>query len=191
MRRIILFPLAALAVLAALSPGAAEITSAERQAGLKVIRFLDKIETDALLKKKAMPGRMDFTEDEFNAYIACRIDAEKDPVMKELKLKLFDRNRIEGKIFIDLRGHKIPAVLKSTMNLYFEGVFATDRDRIRLDFHKLYLDGQRIPILVLDVIIYVAAKLGKADAGSIHDWYDLPPGVKDLKTTAGGVSVYF
>lgn len=191
MPRTIPFALAVWAVLATLPLGAAEITSAERLAGLKVIRFLDKIEADALLKKTARPGRMDFTEDEFNAYISCRIEAEKDPVMKELRLKLFDRNRIEGKIFIDLRGQNMPAVLKSTMTLYFEGVFATDHGRVKLDFQKLYLDGQRIPILVLDVIIYAAAKLGKADAGSVHDWYELPLGVKDLKTTAGRVSVYF
>jgi len=191
MLRKILFGPLAWAALAILSAAAVEVTPAERLAALKINRFLVQVEANALLKKTARPGRMDFTEDEFNGYIAGRIEAEKEPVMKELKLKLFEGNRIEGKVFIDLRGHNIPAVLKSTMNLYFEGVFATNGGQVRLDFKKLYLDGQRIPLVVLDVIIYAAAKLGKADAGSIHDWYALPLGVKDLKTTAGRVSVYF
>ncbi|MDP2916093.1 MAG: hypothetical protein Q8O91_11660, partial [Candidatus Aminicenantes bacterium] len=137
------------------------------------------------------PGRMDFTESEFNAYIAYRIEAEKEPIMKELQLKLFDQNRIEGKICIDLRGQKLPAVLKPQMNLFFEGVFTTQDERIRLDFRKLFLDGQRVPNWVLEMIIYVASKLGKTDSGSVNDWYDLPLGLKDLKTTAGRVSVYF
>jgi hypothetical protein len=168
-----------------------EWATAERLDALKVIRFLDKVEADGLMKKTAAPGRMDFTESEFNAYIAYRIEAEKEPIMKELRLKLFDQNRIEGKIFIDLRGQKLPAVLKPQMNLYFEGVFITKNRQVRLDFRKLFLDGQRIPNLVLDMIIYVASKLGKTDAGGVNDWYDLPLGVRDLRTTAGRISILY
>lgn len=182
--------MAGLALLALPGRGT-QISAAARLDALKVIRFLDKAAADSLMKKTVRPGRMDFTESEFNAYIAYRIEAEKEPIMKELQLKLFDQNRIEGKIGIDLRGQKLPAVLKPQMNLFFEGVFTTQDERIRLDFRKLFLDGQRVPNWVLDMIIYVASKLGKTDTGGVNDWYDLPYGVKDLKTTAGRVSVYF
>jgi len=169
----------------------AQLTAAERRDALRILRFLDQVEVSASAKKTAPAARLDFTESEFNAYVAYRIAAEKDPVMNELRLKLFDQNRIEGKIGIDLRGQNLPAVLKPQMNLYFEGVFETREGRIRLDFRQIYLDGQRIPSLVLDMIIFIASKLGKADAGSVHDWYELPPGIKDLKTAAGQVSVFY
>lgn len=188
--KVLLLP-ALMAGLLVLPGGGSEITAAERLDALKVIRFLDRIAADSLMKKAAKPGRMDFTESEFNAYIAYRIDTEKEPIMKELRLKLFDQNRIEGKIFIDLRGQKLPAVLKPQMNLYFEGVFTTKNEQVRLDFRKLFLDGQRVPNFLLDMIIYVASKLGKTDAGGVNDWYGLPLGVKDLRTTAGRVSIYY
>jgi len=182
--------MAGLALLALPGRGT-QISAPARLDALKIIRFLDKIEADSLAKRTAPPGRMDFTESEFNSYISYLIAAEKEPIMKELRLKLFDQNRIEGKIFIDLKGRNIPPVLKPEMSFYFEGIFATEAGRIRLDFRKLYLDGQRIPNLVLDIIIFIAAKLGKADAGSVNDWYELPSGIKDLKTASGLVSVYY
>ena len=188
--KVLLFP-ALIAGLLVLPGGGSEITAAERLDALKVIRFLDRIAADSLMKIAAKPGRMDFTESEFNAYIACRIETEKEPIMKELRLKLFDQNRIEGKIFIDLRGRKIPAVLKPQMNLYFEGVFTTKNEQVRLDLRKLFLDGQRVPNFLLDMIIYVASKLGKTDAGGINDWYGLPLGVKDLRTAPGRVSINY
>jgi hypothetical protein len=33
--------------------------------------------------------------------------------------------------------------------------------------------------------------LGKSDAGDILKWVDLPYGIKNLRTRAGGVSLYY
>ncbi len=169
----------------------AELTADARREALKVIRFLDQIEAESLMHKSEPPRKMDFTESEFNSYIAYRIAAEKANVMKELRLKILDRNRIEGKIFLDLKGQKLPAMLKPEMNLYFSGVLATRDGEARLDFEKLFLDDQQVPLMLLDLVVYVAVKLGKSDPVSLHDWYALPPGIKDIQTGAGRFTVVY
>jgi hypothetical protein len=168
-----------------------QLTDGARRDALKVVRALESIEAESTAKTAMSPRRLDFTEDEFNAYIAYRIEAEKSEVMKELRLKLFDRNRVEGMVVIDLRGQNLPAFLKPQMTLYFEGVVATDQGRAKLDFQKLFLEGQAIPVALLDIVIYLAAKLSKSDPSSINDWYALPYGIKDLRTNVGRVSVIY
>jgi hypothetical protein len=169
----------------------AELTAEMRREALKIIRFLDQVEAESLMGKSGPPRKMDFTESEFNSYIAYRIAAEKENVMRELRLKILDRNRIEGKIFLDLKGQKLPALLKPEMNLYFAGVLDTREGEARLDFQKLFLDDQQVPLMLLDLVVYVAVKLGKSDPFSLHDWYALPPGIKDIQTGAGRISVYY
>ena len=134
---------------------------------------------------------MVFTESEMNSYIAYRIASEKEELMKELRLKLFEENRIEGVILIDLTGQKLPSLLRSRMKLYFEGNFETQNGSIRLDFKKLFLEERPVPLMLLDMIIYVAARLGKTEATKINDWYELPSGIIDLRTGPGRLIVYY
>jgi len=168
-----------------------ELTADARREALKVIRFLDQVEAGSLMRKAEPPSKMDFTESELNSYIAYRLAAEKEGVMKELRLKILDQNRIEGKIYLDLQGQKLPPLLKPQMNLYFAGVLATRGGEARLDFQKLFLDDQQVPLMILDLVVYAAVKLGKSDPISLHDWYALPPGIKDIQTGAGRISVYY
>jgi len=170
---------------------AGEMPAAARREALRVIRFLDKLEAESLLKKPSPLRRMDFTESELNSYIVYRIEMEKSNVMKELRLKLFEANRIEGKIFVDLRGEKLSAGLKPQMNLYFEGVLVTQNGQARLDFRKLFLESQSISPMFLDLVIFIASKLSKFEAGSILDWYALPLGIKDVRTGSGRIFVYY
>jgi len=168
-----------------------QLTDGARRDALKIVRALESIEAESAAKAATSPRRMDFTEDEFNAYIAYRLEAEKSDVMKELRLKLFDRNRVEGMIVVDLRGQNLPSFLKPQMTFYFEGVVTTDQGRAKLDFQKLFLEGQSIPVALLDLVIYLAAKLSKSEPSSINDWYELPYGIKELRTDAGRVSVIY
>jgi hypothetical protein len=170
---------------------ASQVSAAERQEALKVIRFLEKIEFEEGIKRPGPLKRENFTESELNSYIAYRIETEKEDVMKELTLKLFEKNRVEGKMFIDLSGQKLPPVLKPQMNVYFEGVLTVQNGQARFDFQKLFVEGQQVPVVILDLIIFVAANLGKSEPGSINDWYELPPGIKDLRTDLGRILVYY
>ena len=168
-----------------------EVSAQTKREALKVLSFLAKIQTGSPERDNVSVRERDFTESELNSYIAYRIETERSDIMKVLRLKLFEKNRIQGEIFIDLTGQKIPAFLKPKMILYFEGVLTARDGRARLDFQKLFLDSQQVPPLLLDGIIYVASKLGKSDAGSINDWYELPSGIRELRTEPGLVRVYY
>jgi hypothetical protein len=182
--------LAALALSARLAPGG-EIQAAARKQALKVLKALDSIQAESLSSKSPALRRSDFSEEEFNAYVAYRIDEEKEDVLKDLRLKLFGGNRVEGMAIIDLRRQNLPSFIKPRMNLYFEGVLVIQDGKGRFDFRKLFLEGQEVPLIVLDMIIDIAARMGKSDAASIRAWVDLPYGIKDLKTREGGISLFY
>jgi len=111
--------------------------------------------------------------------------------MKELYLKLFEENKIEGKIFIDLTGQEIPKALQPQMTFYFAGKLQIENARVKLDIKKLFLEEQSIPVLVLDLVIYISSKLEGMEASSINDWYELPYGIKDIKTQPGKAVIFY
>lgn len=182
--------LAALALSAPPAP-AGELQAVARRQALKVIKALDAIQAESLMSKSPTLRRSDFSEEEFNAYVAYRIDEEKEDVLKELKLKLFGENRVEGMAVVDLRRQNLPSFIKPRMSLYFEGVLVVQNGKARFDFRKLFLEGQDVPLLVLDVILDIAARMGKSDAASVRGWVDLPYGIRELKTREGGISLYY
>jgi len=171
------------------APAARQIPS--HDAAQRVLKALDRIQAESLAAPSARLRRSEFDEGDVNAYIAFRLAEEKEDVLKELKLKLFGENKVEGMARIDLTGRKVPAFIKPRMNLYFEGLLVVRGPQARLDIRRLFLEGQEIPLLVLDALIDIAVKLGKADAESIRAWVDLPYGIKDLKTRAGGLALYY
>jgi len=182
--------LAALALSVRPAPGG-ELQAAARKQALKVLKALDSIQAESLSSKSPALRRSDFSEEEFNAYVAYRIDEEKEDVLRDLKLKLFGGNRVEGMAIIDLRRQNLPSFIKPRMNFYFEGVLVIQDGKGRFDFRKLFLEGQEVPLIVLDMIIDIAARMGKSDAASIRAWADLPYGIKDLKTREGGISLFY
>jgi len=182
--------LAALALSVRPAPGG-ELQAAARKQALKVLKALDSIQAESLSSKSPALRRSDFSEEEFNAYVAYRIDEEKEDVLRDLKLKLFGGNRVEGMAIIDLRRQNLPSFIKPRMNFYFEGVLVIQDGKGRFDFRKLFLEGQEVPVIVLDMIIDIAARMGKSDAASIRAWADLPYGIKDLKTREGGISLFY
>jgi len=187
-------PLVALLVALSLSgppaPGAEPQASVREQA-LKVLKALDRIQAESLTSRKPSLRRSDFSEGECNAYVAFRIEEEKEDVLKELRIKLFGENRVEGKAVVDLRRQNLPSFIKPRMNLFFEGLLLIRDGKARFDFRKIYLEGQEVPLLLLDIVIDIASRMGKTDAASIRAWVDLPYGIKDLRTRQGGLSLYY
>ena len=57
--------------------------------------------------------------------------------MKELRLKIFEDQKLEGKIFIDLEGQKIPKILRPQMNIYMGGKFIIQDGNIKLDIKQV------------------------------------------------------
>jgi len=157
----------------------------------RVLKALDAIQAESLIPGTRPLRRSDFDEGDFNAYIAYRLEEGKEDVLRELKVKLLDENRIEGRALVDLSRQKIPSFIKPRLNLYFEGRLAIKDGKGRFECRKLFLEGSEVPLLVLDTLIDIAVRLGKTDAESIRAWVDLPYGIKDLKTRAGGLSLYY
>lgn len=131
------------------------------------------------------------TESELNSYFAYRIENEREEIMKELRLKIFEDSRLEGKIFIDLTGQKIPKIFRPQMNVYMGGKFIIQDGRIKLDIKSIFLDGQRIQPMVLDLIIFIASKIENFEPYSITDWYDLPYGINNIETQKGKAIFYY
>ena len=161
---------------------ASGIQDYSRQEAQKVLRVINDIERESSRKTGDSLENISITESELNSYIAYRIEVEKAKIMKELRIKLFKKNRIEGKILIDLRGQEIPRFLRPQMNLYFGGNLEVKGGLVRLILKDLFLEDQRIDPKVLDFIIALAAKIENYKVWSINDWFELPYGIKDVKT---------
>ena len=135
--------------------------------------------------------KIEISESELNSYIGYRIETEKEEIMKELRLKLLKRNKIEGKVLIDLRGQKIPEFIRPQMTLYFGGKLEVEKGKARLKIKDLFLEDQRVKPTILDVILKIASKINKTEVSSMNDWYKLPYGIKDIKTNNHQAIFYY
>jgi len=148
----------------------------------QVFEIIEQLEQDLLKNNQRKLQSVIVTESELNSYFAYRIEAEKEDIMKQLHLKIFKNNKIEGKILIDLKGQKIPDFLRPEMNIYFAGKVEVNNGKGRILMKKLFLEDQPIQPQVLDAIIFIASKLQNSEPTSLYDWYELPFGIKDIKT---------
>lgn len=157
----------------------------------KVLRAIEKILSEQSGRNEISLKKIIITEKELNSYIAYRIEKENEEIMRELRLKLFKGNKIEGKILIDLRGQRIPVFFRPQMNLYFEAIVHVKNGYVRFDIKELFLEGQPIQPMILDLIISIASKLENEEPISMKDWFELPYGIKDIKTHPAKASFYY
>ncbi len=157
----------------------------------KVLEAIEKMESEQSRGDKDSLKKIVITEKELNSYIAYRIETEKEEIMKELRLKLFKRNKIEGKVLIDLRGQKIPKFIRPQMIFYFGGKIEVKKGRARLDIKDLFLEDQRVKPTILDVILNITSKINKTEASSMDYWHELPYGIKDIKTKRRKATFYY
>jgi hypothetical protein len=158
---------------------------------LKVLKAIEQAERETSDPNRTSLEKIEITESEFNSYIAYRIEKEKAPVLKELRLKFLKGNRIEGKIVVDLEGQKIPKYLRPKMTLFFGGKVEAAGGRVRFDIKDLFLEGQRIQPAVIDFILLIQARIDNTEPTSIDDWYELPYGIKSAEIRLGkGIFTY-
>ncbi len=151
----------------------------------KVLQVIEMIRTESGSAPSLRPRSVEVSERELNAYIAYRIDTEDGDVLKDLRLKLFPGNRIEGLAVIDLRERKLPAFIKPMMNITFAGVVESRAGKARVRFESLYLEQQRIQTALLDMIISTVSELEGTEPVRLDDWYELPYGILGLETRQG------
>ena len=157
----------------------------------KVLKAIDKMESEQSKGDKDSLKKIVITEKELNSYIAYRIETEKEEIMKELRLKLFKRNKIEGKVLIDLRGQKIPDFIRPQMTLFFGGKLEVKKGKARLNIKDLFLEDQRVKPTILDIILNIASKIQNTEVSSMDEWYELPYGIKDIKTKRHKATFYY
>jgi len=157
----------------------------------KVLNAIDKLILETQQPWSGSWREILITESELNSYIAYRIEAEKEEIMKGLMLKLFEMNKIEGKIHIDLRGQNIPQFIRPEMDVYFAADLVVADGKVKVNLKEIFLGDQPIQPFVIDLIIAISAKLDKVEASSINDWYELPYGIKDIKTQKGSAIFYY
>lgn len=157
----------------------------------KVFAAIDKITADTQQSWNGPPRSITITESEFNSYIAYRIESEKEEIMKELRLKLLPENRIEGKVHIDLRGQDVPRFIRPEMDVYFAAKLLSNNGQAKVDIQELFLGDEPIKPFLLDTVIAISARLNNEKATSINDWYELPYGIKEIKTEDGKATFYY
>ena len=137
------------------------------------------------------PRSVSFTEAEFNAWIAFRLDEEKEPYVKSAEFKLLADDKVEGRILLVLGQSPPGGLLSGRQDLVFSAGFEARDGRIRIGLDSLFLGTQKLSPSVIDLIIGVVSRLQGAEPTSIRDWYDLPPGVEKLRTQPGRLVVIY
>lgn len=170
------------------TPALAAYSLAEAQ---KVLRAIAKVEAETREPWSGPLRPVTISESELNSYIAYRIETEKEEIMRELKLKIFPKNMIEGWIHIDLRGRDIPGYIRPEMDIYFAAEVLVSGGAVKIDLQKLFLGDEPIPPFILDLVIAISARLSGQEPTSINDWYELPFGIKDIKTEKGRAVFYY
>ena len=79
------------------------IQNYSRQEVDRVLKAIDTVERDLARGMKRPLKKISISEDELNSYIAYRLEEENQEYLKEIRVKLFKKNKIEGKIVIDLK----------------------------------------------------------------------------------------
>jgi hypothetical protein len=130
-----------------------------------------------------------FSEEELNAYAACRL--ENEPYVKSAVLKLLAGNKVEGRLGIDLGKPQASGLVPQKQDLLFVARFETRDGKIRVDMDKLYLGTQPIEPAFVDIVIGIVSRLQGVPATTLNDWYDLPRGVQKLETRPGQVVVIY
>jgi hypothetical protein len=148
----------------------------------KVLALIEHILEDQKLRTDEGLRAVEIAESEFNAYMAFLIDADNEEVLREVHVNLLKNNRIEGKIHIDLRGQRIPRFLKPEMNFYFAGRLHVDEGRARLAINEIFLENEPVQPALLELAILISSRIQGIEPVSLFSWYDLPYGIKDIKT---------
>jgi hypothetical protein len=195
---------AALAAWAAFAAAAvlAQVPPEVRAKAAPIFSALDKIQAEVLRPAPSRPApaapaakpgsrSLTFTEAEFNAYAACRLEAEGGPYVKGAQIKLLAGDKVEGRVSIDLGKPQAGGVLPQKQDLLFAARIETGDGRIRITMDKLFLGAQQISPAFIDLVIGVVARLQGVEPTSLNDWYDLPRGVVRLETRPGQVVIIY
>jgi len=172
------------------SQNSAAQTSYSLEEALKVLELIERVNSESEKDYTGPLRQVVVAESELNSYLAFRLEQEED-VLKELRLKLFDANRIEGKILLRFERAGLSLMLEPEMTFYFSGTIKVKEEAARLAIDELFLNKEPVDPLLLDTVIYLASKLQGTENTGLSDWYDLPYGIKDVRIDKGRATFYY
>lgn len=157
----------------------------------KVFQAIEKLEKAQLDKSHPATRSLSLTDEELNAYIAYRIATEPVELLKELQLKVLDGQRFEGKAVFDLSQENLPAVVPKEAPLFFSASFNVEGGKVHFFFHKIFLGTQELAVDFVSEMVRLIAMAHNAPAEGLNRSYDLPYGIKDIKTEKGKVIFFY
>ena len=157
---------------------------------MKVVEALEKAESERSRQPAKAIRPLEFSEEDLNAFVAHDLLAGGEEYVKEVVLKLFDKNRVEGRILVENAGGEGRGSLPSRLELFFSAGFETEAGRIRIDMDSLFMGTEKLPVVFIDTVIAVVSRLQGYEPMSLSDWYELPFGIQRLETRPGRVLVY-
>jgi hypothetical protein len=165
-------------------------TSYSLDEAIKVLELIEKVNSESEKDYSGPLRRVVVAESELNSYLAFRLEQEED-ILKELRLKLFNANRIEGKILLRFEKTGLSLILEPEMIFYFSGTIKVKEETVRLAIDELFLNKEPVDPLLLDTVIYLASKLQGTEYTGLSDWYELPYGIKDVRIEKGRAIFYY
>lgn len=158
---------------------------------LKVKKLLNQIQSKQNQKEKGEWQEAVISESELNSYVAYRIERAQEEILRELQFKLFDHNRVEGKMNLDIRTLELSNLFKPQIDLYFRAKLLVEKGKGKLRIKKLFLHQKPIQPTVLNMIISSVSQKEDTEYKSIGDWYELPQGIENIKTKKGRLVVVY
>jgi len=157
----------------------------------KVLQIIERLEKEALVPQPRPWKEVVLTEEELNAYIAYRLKTDRVEMLQDLQIKLLDNNLIEGKAIFDLSGENLPDFVPRMAVVFFSTVFRVEGGRIHFDFKKIFLGPQEISVDFVSEMIKQIAIAHQATPQGLNRSYDLPFGIKDIKSRKGLAIFYY
>jgi len=143
-------------------------------------------------KKSLLLRKMSFSEFEFNSYLNHIYTKKFSPEVKYVKIRLRDKNRINGFLKIKLEGKKytkVPSFLKN-IEVEIDGNVFCENYRLRIDFKELKINGTSFAPEILDEA-FSAAQSGNKVKKSMYDWFRLLPGIKKIQVDHRKVTFFY
>lgn len=161
-------------------------TTTEEKNVIRVKKIIEKIKYN---KNLHQIQKVTINENEVNSYLNYRIKKENIKRLEEIKIKILNKNIIEGKAVINF--DKEYKSYSSVFNIYFRGRIMVKGKYVKFDFEKLFFEEQVIPVNFLEFIVNYLSKLEGYEPLSIFNWYELPYGIKNIKTDKGKIIIYY
>ena len=149
---------------------------------LRVFKVIETIEAAGPPPAGGALRRITVGERELNAYIDFRRRDERWEMMKDLRLKLLEGQKLEGMFVLDLSGTKFASWLPETATFFFAARLEAAVGKARLRLEKLFVGQQPIQPVVIDLILLFASRKNDQVASSLDQWVDLPIGIRELRT---------